>query len=105
MITAPESQGYTQGLRTEGPRLTRSHKGSLFLMFFILTKPQRVPTAHTEAQAHKQCHKWTHRGTFTQRWTEVIYRHNPRGYQSYMLDPRCTMSHMVTQVTDMCTQS
>lgn len=52
IIIAPESRGHIQGLWKEGPQPTKSHEGSLFLLFFTYTKPQRVPDAYMEAQAH-----------------------------------------------------
>lgn len=53
VITAPNSQGYTRGLRKEGPAPTKSHKGSLFVLSHTQS-PRGLRCIHTEAQARTE---------------------------------------------------
>lgn len=103
LIIAPKSQGYTQGLSREGPKPTKSHKGSLSLLLCTHTKPQRVPAAHMEAQAHStMSQRDTDRNIHTKIESEADYRHSPRGFNHthQVLD-----AQRHTQVTWVCTQS
>lgn len=96
---APDRQGYTQGLQREGPRLTKSHKGSLSLVFF--THP-----SHTQSPRESQLLTWkpgaynnvirdTHRNFHTKMESDVDLRYNPRGFQSYSprLGPDSNVTH------------
>lgn len=46
VLTAPEGQGYTPGLRKEGPRPTKSHKGFLPLALHTHKAPECLSWTH-----------------------------------------------------------